>query len=309
MSTVHRLLDDAFAGVPLTPEVQDLKEEVRGNLLARSAELEADGVPPEQAAQLAFDELGDVHALAAEAASEHRPSASDPGSPSGTSSNRHTSTASVVAVHRVRPRPGFVVGIVLASIVTLVAVGIPVLAALGAPTPRVPLAVLVLVVAVAVGWLVGSALSQETTSNHPLPLRRALLWGLGPALVTGGLVVVFADTPSFDTARIAAGAVLGIAGVLLLTWLGATQTNRKKAWMRELAAGQEAEMGENRFERDPAAAARFGIYAAVIWVIAFVMFIVIGATIGWAWSWTVFPAALAVMMLVLARMLFGTPRE
>ena len=35
MTTIHRLLDEAFAGIPLSPEVQDLKEEVRANLLAR----------------------------------------------------------------------------------------------------------------------------------------------------------------------------------------------------------------------------------------------------------------------------------
>ncbi len=51
MTTVHRLLDDAFAGVELTPEVQDLKEEIRANLEARAAELEAGGVAPDDAAR------------------------------------------------------------------------------------------------------------------------------------------------------------------------------------------------------------------------------------------------------------------
>ena len=36
---IHRLLDEAFAGVEMTPDAQDLKEEVRANLLERVAEL------------------------------------------------------------------------------------------------------------------------------------------------------------------------------------------------------------------------------------------------------------------------------
>ena len=37
---IHRYLDEAFADVPHTPETADLKEEIRGNLQARVAELE-----------------------------------------------------------------------------------------------------------------------------------------------------------------------------------------------------------------------------------------------------------------------------
>ena len=40
---IHRLLDEAFQGVEMTPDAQDLKEEVRANLVARTAELEAAG--------------------------------------------------------------------------------------------------------------------------------------------------------------------------------------------------------------------------------------------------------------------------
>ena len=43
-SDIHRLLDEAFAGIEMTPEVQDLKEEMRANLVARIDELEAAGL-------------------------------------------------------------------------------------------------------------------------------------------------------------------------------------------------------------------------------------------------------------------------
>ena len=50
---VHRLLDEAFAGVLMTPDLQDLKEEMRANLVARTGEIEAD---PEHA-KFAIDML------------------------------------------------------------------------------------------------------------------------------------------------------------------------------------------------------------------------------------------------------------
>ena len=37
---IHRLLDEAFQGIDMTPDAQDLKEEVRANLVARVDERE-----------------------------------------------------------------------------------------------------------------------------------------------------------------------------------------------------------------------------------------------------------------------------
>src|SRR3954453_15077407 len=64
-SDIHRLLDEAFAGVAMTPELQDLKEELRGNLAARSAELQAGGKEAASAARTAVAELGDIPELIA----------------------------------------------------------------------------------------------------------------------------------------------------------------------------------------------------------------------------------------------------
>ena len=50
MSDIHRLLDEAFAGVTMTPELQDLKEELRGNLPSRVDELQKSGMDAAKAA-------------------------------------------------------------------------------------------------------------------------------------------------------------------------------------------------------------------------------------------------------------------
>ncbi|GIG21614.1 hypothetical protein Cch01nite_23380 [Cellulomonas chitinilytica] len=294
MTTVHRLLDDAFAGVDLTPEVQELKEEIRTNLEARALELTSAGVAADDAARTAFDELGDVRALVADAAAPDTRPASGPG-------QRHAQAA---LRHKVRPKPGFVVGVVLASLVGAAALAVATLGALAVvDVPTGVVLAAVAVVALAVGWVTGASLAQETTTNHPLPPGRAAGYGVGAALVVigGGLAGAVALLPLAAGWYVLAGLEI-VAGACGLSALAATQTNRKKAWARDAERDFAA---DNRFDQDPAAAARFGIYTAILWIAAFVLFVVLGLTVGWAWSWLALVGAFLVMMLLLARMLFG----
>jgi hypothetical protein len=69
------------------------------------------------------------------------------------------------------------------------------------------------------------------------------------------------------------------------------------------------ERASDRFERDPAAAARFGLYTVCIWIIAFALFGVLTFTVGWAWSWLALLGGVAAMMLTLARTLFAPEGE
>ena len=105
-TSVHRLLDEAFSGLPATPDVQDLKEEIRANLLDRVAELTAAGVAPDEAARRAVAELGDVRALVEEASgptADARPDGAAPATPSG---------AELVARNRVPRKPSYVAVVV-----------------------------------------------------------------------------------------------------------------------------------------------------------------------------------------------------
>ena len=99
---------------------------------------------------------------------------------------------------------------------------------------------------------------------------------------------------------IAGGAV--VASIILFTYLGVTSTNRRKPWATRLmnANGNVP----NAFDNDQATAARFGIYTAGIFTLAFAVFIVLTLTIGWAWSWLAMVGGFVLMLLVLARMLF-----
>jgi hypothetical protein len=287
--SVHRLLDEAFEGVEMTPDLQDLKEEIRANLAVRADELMVDGRSPEQAARQAFDELGDLDALIAET--------------QGVDGAGDTGARSRLADHlarRVRPRPAFVVRTVLLCLVALAGLVVLVLDAFALPSAPLGLLVgAVAAVALPLGWVTADALRQETTSSFPLPVRRAVGFGVGVGLILAGLGVGWLVVQGVDAAWLVLAAAAVVGGIALLSYLGATKTNRHKPWVLQQSADFE-----DRFSTDPAAAARFGIYTAVLWTAAFALFIVLSFTVGWAWSWLALVVGFLVMLVILARMLF-----
>jgi len=284
MTTIHRYLDEAFAGVEVTPDVQDLKEELRGNLAARAAELEAAGTDAPAAAARAIDELGDIPALIASL-----------GAPTGQGS----SAAELLARHRVRPKPQFVLAAVMLSLLATAAAVVVALVAVG--LVALPWWVSPVVLAVAVGALVDYSLRQETSQNFRLPSGRAAGYGLAALALALGLGFVGAFFGAPEPGILIAGIVAALGGVAGFIWFGVTQTNRKKPWVLELG---RATLVEDRFQKDPAAAARFGIYTVIIWITGFALFIVLSFTVGFVWSWLALVASVVVFFLVLARMLF-----
>jgi len=290
MSTldIHRLLDEAFAGIEITPEVQDLKEEMRGNLVARVADLSSAGVDPAAAARQAIAELGDVHALVSDMA-------------------RASGPTPAWERNRVRPRPAYVVRTVLIALLGAGALAVAALLAVDVLTPGArPVLDYVAalgVLAVAAAVIVGDALRQETTTNYPVGPARAAGYAVATGLGTGGLGSVAGYLPWRAAGWLIVGGVLAIVSIVVFTYLGATQTNRHKPW-----AVREMREHADNFSQDPAAAARFGIYTVVTWIVALTAFGVLGFTVGWAWSWLALVGGLAVMMLTLARMLFVPAR-
>jgi hypothetical protein len=289
---IHRLLDEAFVGIEVTPEVQDLKEEMRANLVARVEELQASGVEPGEAARRAIAELGDVRAIVDETV-------------------RVTGDAPSWQQHRVRPRPAYVVRTVLVALVAAAALGFVVLRLAGLVGAEgqstLDVAAAVAIAALAGGFLVGDGLRQETTTNYPVSGRRAA--GYGVATTAGLVGLGCAARYVLDDALVwpIVGAALLVSSIVIFTYLGATQTNRHKPWvLREMARHERA---ADRFERDPAAAARFGLYTVATWIVALAAFVVVGFTVGWAWSLLALLGGVVVMMLTLARMLFGDTRQ
>ncbi|MES2169997.1 MAG: permease prefix domain 1-containing protein [Actinomycetota bacterium] len=283
-SHIHRHLDAAFAGIEMTPDAQDLKEEIRGNLAARSAELQSAGVDPTTAAETAVRELGDIRPLI------------------GSLETGTGGTAELIARNRVRPNPGFVVRALLLSLV--LAAGIVLVAVAELSVLSWPIALVTAISAVsalALGGLVVDSLSQETSQDYPMPRSRAIGFGLAAAALGGGLLFGSAFAGSGALVLLIPGIALFVAAIAALSWLGVTQTNRAKPWALELRRSYE---GTTRFDTDPAAAARFGMYTVIIWLVGIAGFVVLTIAVGFTWSWLALLAALVVFFLVLSRMLF-----
>ena len=296
MSDIHRLLDEAFVGVTMTPELQDLKEELRGNLTARSDELQAKGLDASRAAAKSVAEADIPELIAGVDADPAR--ATTPGA----------QAAEAARLHRVRPKPGFVVRACVLAVVLLAflfhIVYDLVTQSRGASSLDVQLWTIGFGVAVAL--LVADSLHQETSAHYPMPLPRSIRWGLVSGILGTGLgyIAIFLWHPQ-ALGVIAAGIILALAGVMAMISLGVTQTNRTKPWV--LAQNRQYEI-EDRFSQDPAAAARFGLYTVVIWIAAIALFVVLSITVGFLWSWLALVAGLLVFFLVLSRMLFGTSK-
>jgi hypothetical protein len=297
--SLHRRLDELFAGLAMTPDLQDLKEEIRGNLTARVQDLEAAGAEPTRAVESAIAELGDITELVDAALPSPRDSR---GNARGQSVSERTQAA--LTLNRARPKPAFVVRTVAFSVLLAAILSVLVLGMADAiDVAVVPLILLGIVAAVLSGMVAADSLHQETSQHFPMSSRRALGFGGSAGAMALGLALVAVflfETPIIPL--VIAGTVLLFGSVVGFSWLGVTQTNRTKPWVREM---QRDHTFPDRFSEDPAAAARFGVYTVVLWTLAITAFVVLSIVVGFAWSWIALLLGFAIFMLVLARMLFG----
>jgi hypothetical protein len=270
--------------------------------VARAAELESAGADPAAAATTAVRELGDIPALIAAVAADD-PSAPAGSVPAAGARPDLTGAAELMRRHRVRPRPAFVLRTVVLGLVIAAAVVLLTLVALGLLAAGLTAGlVLAVVLGLAVGLVTADALRQETTVHFPSPRGRAAAWGVSGGLLAAGLGTGAVYVTRLDEVGVLiAAVVLTLAGILGLSWSGVTQTNRTKPWALEV--GRQA-MVADRFTQDPAAAARFGIYTVVVWIVGIALFVVLSLTVGFAWSWLAILATVAVFFLMLARMNF-----
>lgn len=311
---IHRLLDDAFAGIPMTPEIQDLKEEIRANLASRAAELEAAGRSPHDAAERALAELGDVRDLTDP---DMTKSSAEPTSETvGQVGGRAFDWTRAASAHRVRPKPGFVIRTVLLSVAAAAALAAAVIAMtplVSWPGPGIALALVFgSLTATLLGVVTADSLTQETTTNHGLPPGRAVAFGAATLTAIAALAwgAAFgrdvAGHPAHDaTSVVIIAAALLVVALVLFAWLGATKTNRHKAWTRRAAGA----MPVNAFETRPETAARFGIYTGAIWIVALVVAGVLALTVGWQWSPLPVVGGIAATLITLARMTFPPRAE
>ncbi len=203
---IHRLLDEAFVGVEMTPEMQDLKEEIRDNLLFRVAELEASGVEPSDAARRAVAELGDIRALVDGGADAPAPVHVEsrvgrrPAQP-----RCGRSPASSCAPCCCRSSSAAALVLLVLGLVGVLSIGTGVLVGLAA------------VFGLTLGVVTADALRQETSSNHPLPTGRAVAFGASTGVLLAGLAFTAVVIVRLDLAWIILSALLVVAAIGVLS--------------------------------------------------------------------------------------------
>ncbi|HEY5221833.1 MAG TPA: permease prefix domain 1-containing protein [Microbacteriaceae bacterium] len=174
-TNIHRYLDEVFGTVTMTPELQDLKEELRSNLTARVNELIAGGVDANTAATRAIDELGDIRELVSELDGTDRPQAGEPviGIKRSAAVARSATTINdAYRVYRVRPKPAFVIRtVILAGIAAASAVLIA-LSSLHVIAWSSTVLALIAVIALALpgGIITADSLRQETSTHYASPV-------------------------------------------------------------------------------------------------------------------------------------------
>ena len=108
--------------------------------------------------------------------------------PTADSPRAADSYAAMQLRHRVRPKVGFVVRVVVWSLAFIVGMTLAILGATGVlPLPIGSIIGLMGFASTGLGLVVGDSLSQETTTNHPMPPNRAGGYFLATLLASYGL--------------------------------------------------------------------------------------------------------------------------
>jgi hypothetical protein len=147
-------------------------------------------------------------------------------------------------------------------------------------------------------------LTQESASRYPMSKKRAAWYALAAFLLSAGvsLLPLTYFSAGYTPPGLAAAGALGvlmpfaIPGAALLVFLCLTEKDRSKPWARELRSG--ALKREMEIWNDPATANRFGLFSGAIWIFAAGLFLVLGFTIGFRFSWLAFVFATAFQLLL-----------
>ena len=288
-------VDSLFAGYEETRALSDFKEELLGNLNAKIESLIKKGMDEGAAFEKASAELGDVSILADDLSLKKRKEVFE---------EVYMDIRKYMPAGRVTAYVMFgltaLFGIV-AGFVAYFATRIELDAALNLTSAFGALMPFIVAAAAGFTWL---GLTQETASAYPVSKKRAAWYTIAAGLIAfgiGAMPVVyfsakFAETSFEVMTTIAILIPFVLPGGGIVAFLVLTEKDRLKPWARELHAG--AMKREMELWSDPATAARFGMFSGAIWIFAVGLFILLGFTLGFKFSWLVFIFAVAIQLLV-----------
>jgi hypothetical protein len=297
-------VDSLFEGYEETASLADFKEELQGNLDAKVESMVKKGMSREDAFAKASSELGDVSAIADDL-----------------SLKRKTAVFEEVYMDvRKYMTTGRIIAYVVFSVVALFGIIVAAIAYFASKevvqNPNIAIAALFgsampfLVVAVAGFTFLG--VTQETASMYPMSKKRAFFYALAVAFLDFGLflmpLVYFGIQISngitgnifgfnLTTVSVAAPTIPFILpGVAILIFLGLSEKDRRKPWAKGFHG--KAVYQQTAMFKDSQTEMRFGLFSGAIWLFAFGLFVLLGITISFWVSWTVFVFAVAFQLLL-----------
>ena len=308
-----------------TEALRDFMEEIQGNLEERTASLIKKGLGEEEAFSKASSELGDISVLADQMSLKRRQEVYQ---------EAYLGIQHYLKPKRVAAYVIFGITLVFGIIVALLTFfGVERVFTLMVWTPALGALLPFFVTSVAGFTFLG--LTQETSSCYPVSKKRAGWYTAAASLIAFGIILFpliffaasetdavvssftnltvpdmnmdpfpFKEELSLALARvkeyalvpaIAAEIPFLLPGIGLLVFLCLTEKNRLKPWAAE---HYKKFHKASEFPENPANMIRFGLFSGAIWIFAIGLFIALGFTVGFKFSWLIFVFATAVQLLV-----------
>ena len=228
-------VDRLFADYEDTPEIEDFKEEITGNLKERIKELISKGLDEKKAFDKATAELGDITAIADVIGKK----------------KRNEAIGQLYMKAKVPITKKTAVGLTAASGLLLFAIGVALIAFFGKTDGARFYYMSAILLSLSCGLYTYFGLTQETAAHYAMIKRRALAYGMVClfALLGVGLAVV---SFLFNDFEISVALSIKIAFILpaicALIFLLVTEPKRHKPWLKAMVE-QEIE-NSMRFHRD-----------------------------------------------------------
>ena len=280
-------VDRLFADYEDTPRIRDFKEEIIGNLRERVKDFMSKGLGEEEAFDRATAELGDITAIADDLGKK----------------KRNEAIGQMYINAKVPFSKKTAAGLALATGLLLMGLGLAVLNYFTEPSDLLYYYISVFLLADAFALFTYFGLTQESISNYAMKSRRALMYGI---IVFVGVLGEGIAIVSYFFSDMELPMVLGIEFALVfpavcaLVFLAATESDRKKPWVKAFTEFEvECEM---LFEHtvDPDKAARFGVFSGGLWILAVAVFIMVGLAYDWWYALLVFLFAAAAQTMMVS---------
>jgi len=308
-------VDSLFEGYEKTDALDDFKEELLGNLNAKIENLIRKGMDSGAAFAKASAELGDVSALADKLSQKKRKEVFEE---AYMDIRQYMTPSRVIAyvIFGVLALFGIAIGIITFFITTKIDwLNRNFIDMTGFFSIIMPF-----ITASVIGFTY-LGVTQETSSSYPMNKKRGAGYATAAGMIAFGIFtmpIMFFSIKMADrfTGDFLSGILGGnpeifitlisiiipfvLPGIGILVFLGLTEKNRLKPWAKDFQ--NKTMQQEMAIWHNSESAARFGLISGAIWIFAVGIFILLGFTISFKYSWLAFVFATAIQCLVQGNM-------